>query len=100
MGHAAYLGLDGRVWLGNLGEGKLPWVVDDPSQFASIIVRWADVVGLPELIESLPAMPEGGEICSLCLGTRGMPEHIWKRSERGLRLFCRRCGGLGWTGLT
>ena len=25
MGRACYLGLDGRVWVGNLGEGKLPW---------------------------------------------------------------------------
>jgi hypothetical protein len=97
MGHACYLGLDGRVWAGNLGEGKLPWVLDDPKDVASCIVRWASSVGLPELVETLPLMPEGGEVCSLCQGTREMPEDIIPRAEDGFRCFCRRCGGLGWT---
>jgi hypothetical protein len=93
-GRACYLGLDGRVWVGNLGEGKLPWVLDDPKDVASCIVRWASAVGLPELVEALPA---GGEVCSLCRGTREMPEDIMPRAEDGFRYFYRRCGGLGWT---
>jgi hypothetical protein len=97
MGRAAYLGLDGRVWVGNLGEGELPRILDDPKDVASCIVRWASAVGLPELVEALPPIPEGGEVCSLCKGTREMPEDIVPRAEDGFRYFCRRCGGLGWT---
>jgi len=97
MGRACYLGLDGRVWAGNLGEGQLPWVMDDPKEVASCIVRWAAAVGLPELVEALPPMPEGGEVCSLCQGTREMPAEIIPRAADGFRYFCRRCGGLGWT---
>ncbi len=96
-GRACYLGLDGRVWVGNLGEGKLPWVLDDPKEAASCVVRWASAVGLPELPEALPPMPAGGEVCSLCRGTREMPEDIMPRAEDGFRYFCRQCGGLGWT---
>jgi hypothetical protein len=97
MGRACYLGLDGRVWVGNLGEGELPRVFDDPKDVASCIVRWASAVGLPELVEALPPIPEGGEVCSLCKGTREMAEEFVGRSEDGFRYFCRRCGGLGWT---
>jgi len=97
MGRACYLGLDGRVWVGNLGEGKLPWVLDDPKEAASCIVRWASAVGLPELVEALAPMPEGGEVCSLCCGSREMPEDVMPRAEDGFRYFCRRRGGLGWT---
>ena len=95
MGRACYLGLDGRVWVGNLGEGQLPCVPDDPKGVASCIVRWAGAAGLPELVESLPTMPEGGEVCSLCKGTREMPEEIFPRAADGFRYFCQRCGGLG-----
>jgi hypothetical protein len=97
MGRACYLGLDGRVWVGNLGEGKRPWVLDNPKEVASCIVRWAGAVGLSELVEALPPMPAGGEACSLCRGTREMPEEIMPRAEDGFRYFCKRCGGLGWT---
>jgi hypothetical protein len=97
MGRAAYLGLDGRVWVGNLGEGELPRVLDDPKDVASCIVRWASAVGLAELVEALPPMPADGERCSLCKGTREMPEESIPRAEDGFRYFCRRCGGLGWT---
>jgi hypothetical protein len=96
MGRAAYLGLDGRVWAGNLGEGELPRVLDDPKDVASCIVRWSGAVGLPELVEALPTRPEGGEVCSLCKGTREMPEEIMPRPA-SCRSFCWRCGGLGWT---
>jgi hypothetical protein len=37
MGRAAYLALDGRVWVGNLGEGQLPHVLEDPKDVASCI---------------------------------------------------------------
>jgi hypothetical protein len=97
MGRAAYLELDGRVWVGNLGEGMLPQVFEDPKDVASCIVRWASAVGLPELVEALPPMPEGGEICSLCKGTREMPEEIIPHAQDGFRYHCHRCGGLGWT---
>jgi hypothetical protein len=88
MGRAAYLGLDGRVWVGNLGEGESPQALDDPKDVASCLVRWADAVGLPDLVEALPAMPEGGEVCSLCRGTREMPEDIMPRREDGFRYYC------------
>jgi len=97
MGRAAYLGLDGRVWVGNLGEGEVPQVLDDPKDVASCIVRWGSAVGLPELVKALPTIPEDGEVCSLCKGSREMPEDIIPRAEDGFRYFCRRCGGLGWT---
>jgi hypothetical protein len=97
MGRAAYLGLNGQVWVGNLGEGQLPRVLEDPKDVASCIVRWAGAVGLPELVEALPPMPEGGEVCSLCKGTREMPEEFIPRAKDGFRYFCQRCGGLGWT---
>ena len=97
MGRAAYLGLDGRVWVGNLGEGELPRVLEDPKEVASCIVRWASAVGLPELVDVLPAMPEDGEVCPLCKGSREMPEEIMPRAADGFRYFCFRCGGLGWT---
>jgi hypothetical protein len=97
MGRACYLGVDGRVWVGNLGEGELPRVLDDPKDVAPCIVRWANAVGLPELVEALPQMPQGGEVCSLCKGTREMPEEFVGRSADGFRYFCRRSGSLGWT---
>jgi hypothetical protein len=97
MRRAAYLGLDGRVWVGNLGEGDLPRILDVPKDVASCMVRWASAVGLPELVEALPPMPEGGEVCSLCKGAREMPEDIIPRAEDGFWYFCQRCGGLGWT---
>src|SRR5256885_4423030 len=53
MGRAAYLGLDSRVWVGNLGEGQLPCVLNDPKDVASCIVRWVGAIGLPELVEAL-----------------------------------------------
>src|SRR5262249_19366416 len=87
MGRAAYLGLDGRVWVGNLGEGRLPHVLEEPKDVASCIVRWASAVGLPELVEALPPIPEGGEVCSLCKGTREMPEEITPRAADGFRYF-------------
>jgi hypothetical protein len=73
MGRACYLGFDGRVWVGNLGEGELPRVLDDPKDVASCIVRWSGTIGLPELVDVLPPMPEDGEVCSLCKGSREMP---------------------------
>jgi hypothetical protein len=97
MGRAAYLGLDGRVWVGNLGEGQLPVVLDDPNDVASCLVRWSGVIGLPELVDALPPMPEGGIVCPLCEGSREMPGWVSDRQD-GFRYFCRRCGGLGWIG--
>jgi hypothetical protein len=49
MGRACYLGLDGQVWVGNLGEGEQPTAIDDPKNVASCIVRWSGCIGLPEL---------------------------------------------------
>jgi hypothetical protein len=97
LGRACYLGLDGRVWVGNLAEGKLPEVLDDPKDVASCILRWASAAGLPELVEALPPRPEGGEVCSLCKGTHEMPEEIIPKAADGFGYPCRRCGGLGWT---
>jgi hypothetical protein len=97
LGRACYLGLDGRVWVGNLGEGELPRVLDDPKDVASCIIRWAIDFGLPELVESLPPMPADGEVCSLCKGSRYRPDEFIGSQERRW-FFCMRCGGLGWTG--
>ena len=72
-------------------------VLEDPKDVVSCIVRWAIAVGLPELVEALPPMPEDGEVCSLCKGSREMPEEIMPRSTDGFRYFCRWCCGLGWT---
>jgi hypothetical protein len=74
MGRACYLGLDGRVWVGNLGEGQLPRVLDDPKEVASCIVRWSGCVGLPELVNALPPAPEGVVVCPLCRGSREMAD--------------------------
>jgi hypothetical protein len=95
MGRACYLGLDGRVWVGNLGDGEPPWVLDDPKEAASCIVRWSGCIGLPELVNALPAMPEGGAACPLCQGSREMPD--WSDDQGdGFRYYCKRCSGLGW----
>jgi hypothetical protein len=95
MGRACYLGLDGRVWVGNLGEGKLPWVLDDPKEVASCVVRWSGCIGLPELVDALPPAPEGSTVCPLCQGSREMPGWTDDRGD-GFRYFCKRCSGLGW----
>ncbi len=95
MGRACYLGLDGRVWVGNLGEGELPCVLDDPRDVASCIVRWSGCVGLPELVNALPPAPEGGLVCPLCKGSREMPDWVDDRDD-GFRFYCKRCSGLGW----
>jgi hypothetical protein len=96
MGRACYLGLDGRVWVGNLGEGMLPWVLDDPREVASCIVRWSGCIGLPELVIALSPTPEGGTTCPLCESSREMPLGWGDDHGDGFRHYCMRCGGLGW----
>lgn len=95
MGRACYLGLDGRVWVGNVGEGVAQWVLDDPKEVASCIVRWSGCVGLPELVNALPPAPGGAIVCPLCHGSREMPDWVDDRDD-GFRYYCKRCGGLGW----
>jgi hypothetical protein len=95
LGRACYLGLDGRVWVGNLGEGQLPCVLDDPKDVASCIVRWSGCVGLSELVNVLPSAPDGAAVCPLCQGSREMPEWVNDRDD-GFRYYCKRCSGLGW----
>jgi len=96
MGRACYLGLDGRVWVGNLGEGELPAVLDDPKDVASCVVRWSGCIGLPELVNALPPAPESGTVCPLCRGSREMPAGWGEDRGDGFRYYCKRCGGLGW----
>jgi hypothetical protein len=96
MGRACYLGLDGRVWVGNLGEGKLPCVLDDPREVASCIVRWSGCIGLPELVNALPPTPGGGTVCPLCHGSRERPPDWGDDRGDGFRYYCQQCGGLGW----
>jgi hypothetical protein len=86
------------VWVGNLAEGQLPWVLDDPKQVASCIVRWSGCVGLPELIDALPPAPVGAAICPLCRGSREMPDFVNDRDD-GFRFYCQRCSGLGWVAI-
>jgi hypothetical protein len=95
MGRACYLGLDGRIWVGNLGEGELPSVLSDPKGIASCIVRWSGCIGLPELVNALPPMATDGIICPLCHSSR--ETHNWVNDrDDGFRYYCMRCGGLGW----
>jgi hypothetical protein len=96
MGRACYLGLDGRVWVGDLGEGMLPWVLEDPKEVASCIVRWSGCVGLPELVNALPPAPKGGTVCPFCQGSRVMPPGWGEDRSDGFRYDCKRCWGLGW----
>jgi hypothetical protein len=96
MGHAAFLGLDGRVWAENYGEGFPPEVLTDARDVASVVVRWSGNIGLPELIELLPARPAGGFVCGVCGGSRWLPESIGVQDD-GRPLCCLRCYGLGWT---
>jgi hypothetical protein len=97
MGRACYLGLDGRVWVGNLGEGELPATIEDPKSVASCIVRWSGCIGMPELVDALPPASEGSIVCPLCKGTRVMPPEWGDDRGDGFRYYCKRCGGLGWT---
>lgn len=96
MGRACYLGLDGRVWIGNLGEGQLPQVLSDPKEVASCIVRWSGSIGLSDLVNVLPPGPEGSIVCPLCQGDRVMPPGWGDDPGDGFRYYCKRCGGLGW----
>jgi hypothetical protein len=89
-GHAAYLGTDGRVHYQNFGEGQDQVVLTDPRDVAWAIVKCAGDIGMPELIDRLPARPANGLVCRLCEGAR------WESAE-GDRWCCRRCCGLGWT---
>jgi hypothetical protein len=96
MGHAAMLGLDGRVWVESFGEGFPPKVLTSARDIASVIVRWADEIELPELVELLPPRPANGFLCGVCNGTRWMPASIMAHSD-GQPMCCLRCQGLGWT---
>ena len=89
-GQAAYLGADGRIHCENYGEGQDRVVLTDPRDVASAIVKWAGDIGVPELIDLLPARPESAVVCRLCDGGR------WESVEAS-RWCCRRCHGLGWT---
>ncbi len=89
-GHAAYLGTDGRIHTENYGEGLEAGVLTDPRDVASTVVRWADAIEMPELIDLLPARPEGAVVCRLCEGRR------WEVAESS-QWCCRLCRGLGWT---
>lgn len=95
-GYAAYLGIDGRVHSEYHGEGMDKVVFTDPRDLASTVVRWAGNIGMPELIDVLPARPPNGFVCLLCEGTRWeSPESTGDRE--GMPWCCRRCRGLGWT---
>jgi hypothetical protein len=89
-GHATYLGIDGRIYYENYGEGQDKVVLTDPRDVASTIVKCAGDIRLPELIDLLPARPEVAVVCRLCAGSR------WESAESS-QLCCRRCCGLGWT---
>jgi len=95
-GHAVYLGTDGRVHYENYGEGKDRVVLTDPRDVASAIVKCAGDIGVPELIDLLPARPVGAVACRLCGGSRW--ESPASTGDPDGRLWCcRRCRGLGWT---
>jgi hypothetical protein len=95
-GHATYLGTDGRVHYENYGEGKDCIVLTDPRAIASVIVKCARDIDVPELVGQLPPMPLGGVVCRLCGGSR------WESpastgDAKGQPWCCRRRNGLGWT---
>src|SRR5207249_3548267 len=89
-GHALYLGLDGRIHHVNYGGGIDPMVLTDARWVASAIVRCAGDIGVPELIDLLPARPEGAFVCGLCNGSRWMPKEVLA-SPDGLPICCLRC---------
>jgi hypothetical protein len=95
-GHAAFLGLDGRVWAENYGQGLESEVFTDARDIASVIVRWAGNIGLPELVELLPTKPADAFVCGVCGGSRWLPTTIGVHDD-GRPLCCLRCYGLGWT---
>ena len=74
----------------NYGEGRDTEVLTDPRDVASTIVKCADDIELPELVELLPTRPVGAVVCRLCEGSR------WELVGAD-RWCCRRCHGLGWT---
>ena len=96
MGRACYLGLDGRVWVGNLAEGESPSALEDPKAVASCIVRWSGCIGLRELVKALPPATNGGTVCPLCQGSREMWPGWGDDLGNGFRHYCQRCWGLGW----
>lgn len=97
MGHSAYLGLDGTIYTVAYGEGDPPCILDDPRDIASCVVRWAGCIGMPELVDSLPSIPENAEVCSLCKGSRQMDWEPSADEQDGFQYYCKRCSGLGWT---
>jgi hypothetical protein len=96
MGQAAFLGLDGRVWAENYGEGAVSEVLTDARDIASVIVRWSGNIGLSELMDLLPARPTSAVVCGACGGSRWLPASIGVHDD-GRPLCCLRCYGLGWT---
>jgi hypothetical protein len=95
-GYAAYLGMDGRVHSENYSEGIAKAVLTDPRDVASTIVKCAGDIGLPELVDLLPARPPGAVVCRLCGGGRWESPASTGDPE-GRPWCCRRCCGLGWT---
>jgi hypothetical protein len=97
---AAYLTLDGRViyWDSEgFGTGpEKPKETSDLKEIASVLVLASETFALPELLDLIPAMPDGSCKCEQCDGSRIC---AWNESAPGTgsgRLLCPTCSGLGW----
>ena len=95
-GHGVYLGLDGRLYYQNIGDGLQPECLVDPREVASALVKFAANINLPELLNQIAARPADGVVCAVCSGTRRMSAEVYGRPDDP-PVCCLRCRGLGWT---
>jgi len=93
LGNSAHLGLDGRVVGWAAADGLPPEVVDDPEYVARLVTLGSRWLGLPELVELLPPMPPGHQVCPWCEGRRWDDTPYAGHPEGGVCLVCK---GVGW----
>ena len=93
LGNSAHLGLDGRVVEWAAADGLPPAMVGDPENVARLIALGARWLGLPELVNLLPPMPPGQQVCPYCEGRRWDETPYAGHSEGGV---CFVCKGVGW----
>ena len=80
--------LDGRVIIHHYMDNEPPRAATMKEAAAGIVIA-AKHHAMPELLELLPAKPEGARGCPTCRGER------WQQVG-SLEVVCGYCGGLGW----